>query len=198
MTAFTDLVFSLIRDEEGLDQPSRWPGEQSGITLGPGWDLGYHSRAELREAWGRHLPASDLAMLDTAVGVRGLSAKAIAPRFVRIKITREQADEVLTRCVVPVWIETTRRAFPGYESLPAQAAAALVSLVYNRGPGMGDRKNPKDWDRRREMRAIRDAVLRRDLHAIAAELRSMRRLWPASKGLRDRREREARMVENAA
>ena len=33
-------------------------------------------------------------------------------------------------------IERTRAAFPGVDALPADAQGALVSLVYNRGPGM--------------------------------------------------------------
>jgi GH24 family phage-related lysozyme (muramidase) len=54
-------------------------------------------------------------------------------------------------------------------------------------------------DRRREMRAIRDAVARGDLAEIAAELRSMKRLWQGRGlgGLVARREEEAQLVESA-
>lgn len=201
MTDIAASVFDLLVAEEGLDQPSRWPGHMSGISLGRGYDLGYHTRQHFRMAWDRHLSAADIAMLETSIGVKGDAAAAMAPRFRRIRVTVEQANEVLARVTVPEWIATTRAAFPGFETLPADAQVALVSLTYNRGPGMGNRKNPKSWDQRREMRAIRQLVAggcADKLRLIAQELRAMKRLWPTSKGLRDRREREARMVEGAA
>jgi GH24 family phage-related lysozyme (muramidase) len=53
-------------------------------------------------------------------------------------------------------------------------------------------------NRRREMRAIRDAVPRGNLPEIAAQLRSMKRLWERQglDGLLKRREAEARLVES--
>jgi GH24 family phage-related lysozyme (muramidase) len=54
-------------------------------------------------------------------------------------------------------------------------------------------------DRRREMRAIRDAVADEDLQEIADQLRSMKRLWEGKNldGLLTRREAEAQLVESA-
>jgi GH24 family phage-related lysozyme (muramidase) len=48
------------------------------------------------------------------------------------------------------------------------------------------------------MRAIREAVPRQDLREIAAQLRSMKRLWVGMglQGLIDRREAEAVLVES--
>jgi GH24 family phage-related lysozyme (muramidase) len=53
-------------------------------------------------------------------------------------------------------------------------------------------------DRRREMRAIRDAVPKKDLKEIATQLRSMKRLWINKEldGLLKRREAEAKLVES--
>jgi GH24 family phage-related lysozyme (muramidase) len=82
------------------------------------------------------------------------------------------------------------------DSLPLDAQGALVSLVYNRGTSMVD-NSPED--RRREMRAVRDAVAAGDLERIATELRSMKRLWVGKKqdGLLRRRDAEADLVESA-
>jgi GH24 family phage-related lysozyme (muramidase) len=54
-------------------------------------------------------------------------------------------------------------------------------------------------DRRREMRAIRDAVSKKDLQAIANQLRAMKRLWVGKNmdGLLKRRDAEADLVESA-
>ena len=53
-------------------------------------------------------------------------------------------------------------------------------------------------DRRREMRAIRDAVAAKDLKEIADQLRSMTRLWEGKNlaGLLKRRDAEADLVES--
>src|SRR5712691_12910257 len=36
---------------EDVPQHPYWPQSTSGVTLGVGWDAGYHSRTELRETW---------------------------------------------------------------------------------------------------------------------------------------------------
>jgi len=59
-----------------------------------------------------------------------------------------------------------------------------VSLVYNRGPEMSG-------DRRREMKAIQVHLAAGDFSEVAVEIEAMKRLWPNSRGLRDRRDREA-------
>jgi len=50
------------------------------------------------------------------------------------------------------------------------AAGAIVDLVYNRGTSLVG-------DRRREMKALVPLIAAADYKGIAAELRSMRRLW---------------------
>ena len=45
------------------------------------------------------------------------------------------------------------------------------------------------------MRDIRDAVAAGRVADIPAALRAMKRLWPEGNGLRERREREARLFE---
>ncbi len=37
--------------ETKLKSRPHWPGFASGIAIGFGWDLGYHTRAELAQAW---------------------------------------------------------------------------------------------------------------------------------------------------
>ncbi len=41
MNRLSDKALQLILGAEGLDQPGNWPGGQSGITIGIGYDLGY-------------------------------------------------------------------------------------------------------------------------------------------------------------
>ena len=109
-----------------------------------------------------------------------------------IKIPLEAAREVFFRHTLPRYAEQTRKAYPGVEKLPYDAQAALLSLIYNRGPG-------KRGSRRREMKAIEALVVKRTLREIAEQIRSMKRLWADQglAGLLKRRDAEAAMVEKS-
>ena len=184
----------LIVKFEDLDQPSAWPGGQSGITIGIGYDLGFVTPEEFKSDWGDVLSEPDLAALRDVVGLNGDAAKARAASLKNITIKRPDAERVFMERSVPVAQHQTEVAFPGVDKLPADAQGALVSLIYNRGPRLVDsEKNPGD---RREMRAIRDAVARGDLRQIADQLRSMKRLWVGKGlgGLLKRRDAEADLV----
>jgi GH24 family phage-related lysozyme (muramidase) len=104
----------------------------------------------------------------------------------------EAARKVFYLRSLPKYATTTRGAYPGVETLPADAQAGLLSLVYNRGAG-------KEGDRRREMAAIGPLVAARDLPGVAGQIRAMKRLWDPQvlPGLIDRREKEAQLVERA-
>lgn len=196
----------LILDAEGLDQPGRWPGGGSGVTLGHGYDLGFYSAEEFERDWSAHLTSDQIARLRLALGKTGANAQRLAPEFRDIKVSPAAAREVFERATLPKFAGQTLRAFPGVNLLPPLVFGALVSIVFNRGPGM-------TGDRRREMREIRDATVAFSgrsvadgpgaqpalLKLIAASIRSMRRLWTGQglDGLLRRREAEARLVETA-
>lgn len=183
-------ALKLIVDHEGLNQPGTWPGANSGITIGYGYDIGYRTLLEFMRDWQDKLPLNVIQRLSSAIGKRGPDARILAPSFRDIKIPKDASMEVLRINSIPSYIAETRRVFPGVENLPEDAAGALVSLVYNRGGGM-------KGDSRREMRAIQVAVAKRDLKEIAKQLRAMKRLWVGKNldGLLRRREDEAKLVE---
>jgi GH24 family phage-related lysozyme (muramidase) len=187
----TDKAQRLILDAEGLDQPSDWPGGDSGITIGVGYDLGYVTEQQFRDDWGACLSPVAMDRLVAVVGLKGQKASDAAAALQDIKISLAYAEAVFLTRTVPEYEKQTVAAFPGAASLPPDAYGALVSLVYNRGTSM-------DGDRRREMRAIRDDVPKGDLKDIAAQLRSMKRLWvgKGQGGLIARREAEAKLVES--
>lgn len=196
----------LILEFEGLDQPGRWPGGQSGITLGHGYDLGYYSNEEFLRDWKRHLKPEHVIRLTAALGRTGSYAQKIAKEFRDITITGEAAREVFESATLPKFTAMTRVAFPGVELLPPLVFGALVSLVFNRGAAMAG-------SRRREMLEIREAIasyarkgteLRAAmtgalLRGIAGKIREMKRLWVGQglDGLLRRREAEADLVESA-
>lgn len=192
-------AIDLILEAEGIDQPSEWPGESSGITIGFGYDLGYQDN--FASDWKGILSDEAIRSLSSALGLQGERAAQVAARFRGINVTREQALKVFFNVTLPQEEAKTVKAFPGLDKMPDAVRGALVSLVFNRGTGM-------DGDRRREMRAIRELVasaglgaigLEGSLAGIAENLRSMKRLWVGKgvDGLITRRESEAALVESA-
>lgn len=187
----TEEALALILEAEGLDQPGKWPGESSGITLGIGYDLGFVTPEQFEEDWSQFLTSDEIERLKTAIGVSGEAAHERASEFNDIRVRRADAEEVFRNRTLPLHSARTEKAFPGVDQLPANAQGALVSLVFNRGPGM-------DGDRRKEMRAVRDAVAAGNLQEIADQIRAMKRLWVGKgvDGLLKRRDAEADLVES--
>jgi hypothetical protein len=80
---------------EDVPQHPYWPQGTSGVTLGVGWDAGYHSRAELREMWAA-LGPDVLARLEEAAGKKGRAAQTLIPKLRVIEIPRSVSIQVLT------------------------------------------------------------------------------------------------------
>lgn len=132
-----------------------------------------------------------IAALSTACGVTGPAARPLALRLKpQIDIPWGAALDVFENVDMPRWIATVKKHLPNTELLSPDCLGALVSLAYNRGPSFGNA-----GERYREMRAIHAHMTAKEFGKIPDEFRAMRRLWPALKGLRDRREREAKLFE---
>jgi len=161
-----------------------WPGGKSGITIGLGYDLRFHSLEEFRRDWEPHLALGDLNRLTAFIGKPG--SRAAVHVVADIVIPFRTAWAVFCGVSLPKCVMQTRRAFPDFETLPPLCRGALVSLVYNRGAAL-------DGDDRREMRAIRDSLAAGKLTEVPAQYESMTRLWPKAAGLRARRMAEAEL-----
>jgi len=166
-----------------------WPGGESGITIGIGYDLGYSSVAQIRRDWRGVIPDKKLNLILGVAGLKGKPARSALWRVRSVSIALEQAQAVFYRSTLPVYAKRTRRVYAGIEKLPADAQSMLLSLVYNRGVRTSG-------SRRREMKNIKRLVENGDLDGIAAEVRSMTRLWDESElpGLHKRRKDEASMI----
>ena len=180
-----------------LKNPS-WPGEQSGVTVGVGYDLGYVNKTEFTNDW-KELPQKDFDRLYKVVGIKGISAKDLIRGLKDISIPWDLALKVFNNKTVTKFYNLTRQTFPNFDNLPEDAKGGLVSLVFNRG-------NSLEGDRRREMKLIRDGMKlvsiydQKALSFIANQIRKMKRIWiggSIEKGMSRRRDAEAKIIEDS-
>ena len=175
-----------------------WPGEQSGVTIGVGYDLGYVNKAEFINDW-KELNQKDFDRLYKVVGIKGIAAKDLVRGLKDISIPWELALKVFMNKTVTKFYNLTRETFPNFDNLPEDAKGGLVSLVFNRGNGL-------EGDRRREMKLIRDGMAitttfdQKALTFIANQIRNMKRIWiggSIEKGMSRRRDAEAKLIEES-
>jgi hypothetical protein len=169
-----------------------WPGGESGVTIGIGYDLGFTAKTQIEADWDPYLEKPERAALAAVQGVKGAGAQQLARGLRHIKIPLSAAEPVFYASTLPRFARITRDAFSGVEKLPPDAQGALLSLVFNRGASLAG-------ERRIEMRAIRDELAggRASLERIAVMFEDMQRLWPDARGLRERRVREAALIRGA-
>jgi len=203
--AVTQKATSLIAEAEGFDTPGSWPGGQSGVTIGVGYDLGYYTERKFRNDWSDILSPDVINRLAKAIGVTGENAKFYCRTFGGIEIPKDGALRVFRTITLPDFADRAGSTFPGAENLPEDAQGALVSLVFNRGTSL-------DGPRRVEMLNIRNAIknskadpgeteqqrVNNLLQYVAGQFRSMKRIWQGQglDGLLTRRENEAKLVES--
>jgi hypothetical protein len=174
-----------------LYQHPIWPQGESGITIGIGYDLGYTAQAKFKKDWEPLLSPSVFNKLKNVVGLKAARAKNALSSVKNVIIPLEAALEIFYTKSLPEYAALTAKTYPGIALLPPDAQGALLSLVYNRGAAM-------EGDSRMEMKDIRKWVASQNLGKISEEIQNMKRLWPNSKGLRLRRDREADLVKNAS
>ncbi|BAI71465.1 hypothetical protein AZL_020480 [Azospirillum sp. B510] len=170
-----------------------WPGGESGVTIGIGYDLAHHDADDLALDWPT-LPPAARAALGRSCGVSGMPAKDLAAKLGAVVVPWDAAYTCFRDRTLPKFERMTADAFPGSVAVPPLCFGALVSLVYNRGASMGERGQPS-WDSRREMRSIRDLIAAGKLSEVPEQFRLMKRLWPGVGGLLTRRDTEAALWE---
>ena len=181
---------SSARQYRQLHARPEWPGLQSGITIGIGYDLKFVSALELKADWGDRLPASTLERLAAVTQKTG--SHELAAQLGDVRIPLFDAIAVFARRSLPRAVAEARSIYPQIDELPTARRSALASLVYNRGAALKD--EPGDHqERRREMRAIRALLAAGDADGVADQFDAMSRLWDAktAAGLIARRHREA-------
>ena len=169
-----------------------WPGGQSGITTGIGADLGYMSKEEFETYFSKYFTTEENKLIRSVIGLKGTTAKAALPTVKQIQLSWDNASEAFVGWTLPKFWKMTNNIWPGIEQLTERAQVALVSIVFNRGSSVAGSS-------RTEMKNIKQLVTNKDYKGIAEQIRSMKRLWIGKNmdGLLARREKEAKMIEEA-
>jgi hypothetical protein len=114
----------------------------------------------------------------------GPKAQELLPHVRHLRFSWETASMVFRETTLPTHFLRTLQIYPQTVDLHGHCAAALVSLVFNRGPAL-------TGDRRSEMADIQALLKANNLNAIPERFDAMQRLWPNTGGLRRRRREEA-------
>lgn len=199
LTLTSDGVAAIVRYEIGSDahyrrelqQPS-WPGGESGVTIGIGYDLGYTSVERFAMDWQEYLSTAEFDQLSAVCTMKKSAAREVSSNLQHISISLPKARKVFRHSSLYEYARRAKKAYPGLESLEPDAQSAIVSLVFNRGTSM---RGPS----RKEMLNIRELVDACDHEGIACEIESMKRIWEGRNlnGLLKRRDAEAAMVRGA-
>lgn len=171
-----------------------WPGGQSGVTVGIGYDLGYTTRDKVAKDFGPLVPAAMVIAMQNVVGLKGDAAKKALPGIKnRVEIGWDAAMHVFEDVDIPRYELMLIRACPGVEDLPPDCFGALTSITYNRGPGGFTMQG----DRFSEMRVIRADIISKNWKDIPRQIRKMKRIWANANlpGLLRRRDEEAALFE---
>jgi len=170
-------------------QRPEWPGVQSGLTVGIGYDLGYNTAQDILHDWSNYLEPNVIREMQRYAGLTKGAAKAkLAEARQSILVPWDAAMAVFMGVSLPKFEKMVLRACPGSEKLPAGCFGVLSSITYNRGAGGF---SSKEGDRYREMRNIRGLVAAGRWDEVSHQIRSMKRLWPTVPGLLRRRDEEA-------
>jgi hypothetical protein len=179
-----------------------WPGFASGITIGCGFDLGYHTLAGFTDQWRSRLGATDFQRLSATIGFKTVApnregkvtrAKALVRSLSDIVVPWDVAIEQFDNAKYPDILNQMYRALDNLDRLHPHCRAALLSLTFNRGPAFS-----AQGDRFREMRDIRAALTSgtpADFARIPALFLSMVRIWGAESSLAERRKGEAELFQ---
>ncbi|WP_145108052.1 hypothetical protein [Cereibacter sediminicola] len=180
-----------------------WPEFASGITIGCGYDLGYHRPDEFRADWQGRLPGAAIERLARTIGFRTdepgrpakvAQARALVRSLADIAIPWEVAIAQFDEGKMPKLVAQLYRSLDHLDRLHPHARGALLSLVFNRGSG----GFVSSKDRFREMRAIARAMAsgeRSEMARIPDLLRAMSRVWGEGSSLARRRREEADLFE---
>ncbi len=169
-----------------------WPGGDSGVTIGIGYDLGYASENDMVAEWSKYVHPFILNQLKPVCGKKAAAAQAAVSTVSHLRIEWDSAYRQFTESLLPIFVALTETFCQNVDDLPPDCRGALTSLVFNRGTALQLKNDP--IDSRREMREIKDLMAAKQYGAIPQKFLDMQRIWidkPKARGVVKRRAGEA-------
>lgn len=201
----TNGIAFIAKEETGglqyYDMITRWPhypGHESGITIGVGYDLRFNTKEDFETTWGNYLPPAIFKELSKDIGKKGSKARADALKNNGIEVPFKWAWPVFIALTLPRFYQSTASIYPSLGKLPDLCRSVLVSLVFNRGASLSG-------SRRKELQEIQKILAAADkdnlsksrkktiLQEVEDQILSMKRLWAPGSGLIKRRQAEANL-----
>ena len=184
MTTFAGNL-SWIHDREGHAGKAYWPGGASGVTLDPGFDLGYQEPEAVQNAYKNLLSPEQLEACLGCSGIHGNDAKSHlnqSKKLLGIRVSKSQALSLFPSVIEPYWTAICKR-FPNLreKSCPSSVQTALLSLAYNRGAN------------NRYLSVLDAPISRKDWLDCASEIALMQQEHSLA-GIRSRRKMEAALI----
>jgi GH24 family phage-related lysozyme (muramidase) len=178
--------------DKALQKPT-YPGGESGVTIGIGYDLGYNTEKQFLADWSPSLNLNFVNALRPLCGLKGEKVKGLLRgEVLNVRIPYNIAYDVFVKTSVPRYYKATLSIYPQLAELNEDTQGALVSMIYNRGTSL-------NGERRKEMRNIVALVANKDYEGIAEEIENSKRLWEhkGMDGLVLRREAEADLIRDS-
>ncbi|UVE17781.1 pesticin C-terminus-like muramidase [Pseudomonas sp. LS44] len=190
-------LFEYILQIESYRQyPYALPDNNSGITIGYGYDLGQQTVDTVDKELAGLYSSAEIESLKVAIGKKGQDARDYVNKVSHISISKDNAMS-LAVIMKKRYAQQVVDVYPQAIKLHPDCQGALLSLIINRGNMLN---TPAGSTRRLEMRQIQDDFNSNKPELISSRFRSMKRLWagdPRTSGLAARREKEAVFFEEA-
>ncbi|MEB0043804.1 MULTISPECIES: pesticin C-terminus-like muramidase [unclassified Pseudomonas] len=188
----------LLAIEAYREHPYALTDDNSGITIGYGYDLGQQTAAgvdaELKDLY----TADEIESLKGALGKKGQDARDYVYNVSSISISKDNALK-LAVIMKKRYAQQVVDVYPKAINLHPDCQGVLLSLVVNRGNALTG-NTPVKAQKRIEMKQIKEDFDSDKPELIPSRLRSMKRLWendPQTAGVATRREKEAVFFEEA-
>lgn len=119
------------------------PGDDSsGVTIAIGYDLGQQSKSQIQQDLAKFYTKDQIERLMIAQGKKGNNAHNLIQKLSDITITKDNALK-LAIVLKTRYANQVLSIYPETLTLHPHCQGVLLSLVFNRGPGLVDPKPPK-------------------------------------------------------
>lgn len=170
-------MWKKILEFEKYESKPYQPGDDSsGVTIAIGYDLGQQSKSQIQQDLAKFYTQEQINRLMTAQGKKGAEARALIPKISDITINKSNALQLAT-VLKTRYANQVLSIYPETLGLHPHCQGVLLSLVFNRGPGLVDPKPPKKGVTRIHMRQIQEALKKGKSEEIPGILRDMSKLW---------------------